>query len=67
MKIFRTFLIVGSILLIGLYGLYRILFRLLERIALKTKPNGTETPASVGLNYEDICISSGNRQLQAKK
>ena len=32
---------------------------------LKTKPNGIETPASVGLDYEEFHIQSGNRQLQA--
>jgi alpha-beta hydrolase superfamily lysophospholipase len=58
MKRFRTFLIVGMILSAGLYGLYRVLM-------LKTKPNGSDTPASLGLDYEDIHFLSGNRHLQA--
>ena len=55
----------GTILFAGIYGLYRILLSILERVVLKTKPNGTDTPASVGLDFEDFHITSGNRQLQA--
>lgn len=65
MKRIRTFLIAGVILSAGLYGLYWILLALLERFVLKTKPNGVEMPASVGLDYEEIHIRSGDRQLQA--
>ena len=65
MKLLRTFLIVGTILVAGAYGLYRILFRLLEKGMLKTKPNGQETPGDAGLEYEEINVRSGNRRLQA--
>jgi alpha-beta hydrolase superfamily lysophospholipase len=61
----RRFLIVGTILSVGHYGLYRVLLRLLERLILKTKPNGSETPASLGFGYEDIHFLSGNRHLRA--
>jgi len=64
MKTFRKFLIVGAILSAGLYGFYQALLRLLESLVLKTKPNGSETPASVGLDYEDVHFQSGNRKLQ---
>jgi len=36
-----------------------------QKSILKTKPNGKESPADVGLEYEDLKIRSGSRELQA--
>jgi hypothetical protein len=37
----------------------------LQKSILKTKPNGKETPADVGLEYEEFTIPSGSRKFQA--
>ena len=42
-----------------------ILFLSMQKSILKTKPNGRETPADLGLQYEDCTIRSGSRELQA--
>jgi alpha-beta hydrolase superfamily lysophospholipase len=61
----RNFLIVTLGLASAIYALYRLIFRLLEKGMLKTKPAGAETPASSGLPYEELAIQSGDRRLQA--
>jgi len=46
------------------YGTRLILFLSVQKSILKTKPNGKETPADLGLEYEDLKIISGSRELQ---
>jgi fermentation-respiration switch protein FrsA (DUF1100 family) len=65
MKTIRNFLIITTILTAAGYGFYKIVFRLLEKAMLITRPNGPETPADAGLKYDDFFIKSGNRRLQA--
>jgi alpha-beta hydrolase superfamily lysophospholipase len=47
------------------YCMRLILFLSVQKSILKTKPNGNETPADLGLEYEDFQIRSGSRELQA--
>ena len=47
------------------YSTRLILFLSVQKSILKTKPNGKETPADLGLEYEDFKIRSGSRELQA--
>jgi alpha-beta hydrolase superfamily lysophospholipase len=62
---FRNFLIVTLGLAGAIYALYRLIFRLLEKGMLKTRPAGLATPADSGLSYEDLAVQSGGRRLQA--
>jgi alpha-beta hydrolase superfamily lysophospholipase len=47
------------------YCIRLILFLSVQKSSLKTKPNGKETPADLGLEYADFKIRSGSRELQA--
>lgn len=42
-----------------------VLRRFILKSAVKTKPNGAETPNDAGMEYEDITIHSGRRELRA--
>lgn len=65
MKRFLKTLIVVIANITAFFILYKVLLRLLERLVLKTRPNGLQSPASLGLEYEDIHFLSGKRHLQA--
>jgi len=61
----RNFLIVVFSVASTIYALYRLIFRLLEKEMLKTRPAGLANPADLGLEYQEISIQSGKRRLQA--
>jgi flagellar basal body-associated protein FliL len=52
-------------LIVLIYGAWLILKWYMLKSAVKTKPNGTQTPADAGLEYESITIQSGPCELQA--
>ena len=56
--------LVGALAL-ACYSARAVLFLTAQQAILKTKPNGAETPAGLGLEYEDFRIESGARRLQA--
>jgi alpha-beta hydrolase superfamily lysophospholipase len=52
-------------MIVLIYGVWLLLNWYMLKSAVKTKPNGTETPADSGLEYESITIQSGPSELQA--
>src|SRR4030042_117849 len=53
------------VLVVLIYGARLMLNWYMLKSAVKTKPNGSETPSDAGLEYESITIHSGSRELQA--
>lgn len=53
----------GLVLL--LFGLRLFFYLFARKVAITPKPNGPETHADAGLEYEALKIQSGSRHLQA--
>lgn len=63
---FLLFAILLGLTLLLLYdGVQSILGWYIQKSSVKTKQNGTETPADAGMEYECISIHSGTRELLA--
>jgi alpha-beta hydrolase superfamily lysophospholipase len=56
---------IGIFIIAGFYGLRQFVFHQAEKSLLTTKPNGRETPADLGLDYEALTIPSVERRLEA--
>jgi uncharacterized protein len=57
-------IVFGLLILLLIDGIKAILVWYAQRTSIKTKPNGTETPADAGLVYEPLVIHSGQNDLQ---
>lgn len=64
-RVYRNFAIAIAAFLVLVFALYPLLLDRLERAMISTGPNGSETPATVGLAYERLKIPSSSRLLDA--
>ena len=62
---YRNAAIVVVALVLVILALSPLLLERLERAMISTGPNGTETPATVGLTYERLKVPSDSRLLDA--